>query len=491
MQSTMEATGQKFRIMEDSMGKVEVPYDRLYGPQTERARRNFRICHERDKMPSQLIYALAMIKEVAAEINVKHESISQEQGEAIAMACVEVYSQKHDDEFPLSVWQTGSGTQTNMNVNEVIANRANEILTGSLDGKRVVHPNDHVNCGQSSNDIIPTAMNVAIALETAWRVIIALETLMEALQEKSDFLMDVVKIGRTHMQDAVPISVGQEISAYVFQLRQAVNFMKQTIPQVCQLAVGGTAVGTGLNCVEGFDKEICDGLTQLVGKRADKISPNGCRLMRLTFQPAENKFAALAAHDALVQLSGCFNTAATVLYKIANDFVLLSSGPNCGLGEYLLPPNEPGSSIMPGKVNPTQCESLNMVSLQVMGNHMTVSMAASRGQLQLNVYKPIIAMNMLHSCQLLHDASLSFTANCVRGLEVNRERIRQHLQNSVMLVTCLTPRIGYDNAAKIANLARSKNLTLRDAAILSKLITEEEYDETVRPEDMAFPFRSH
>ncbi|THD21101.1 Fumarate hydratase class II [Fasciola hepatica] len=476
----------QMRTVKDSLGLVDVGEGFYYGAQTERARRNFQISLPRDRMPVPLIYTLALIKEAAAIVNCQKGGINSEKCTAITQACKEIYGQKFDDQFPLSIWQTGSGTQTNMNVNEVIAGRATEILYGSKDNANdQVHPNDDVNCGQSSNDIFPTAMNICVAVETARNVVPSLEQLRDSLHEKSISFMKMIKIGRTHLQDAVPMTVGQELSAFVEQLNFSISSIKENLKSVCRLAVGGTAVGTGLNCPQGFDFALCEQINQLLKERSVKENMS----VELEFQPARNKFAALAGHDALLQLSGSFNCVATVLLKLASDFALLSSGPSCGFGEFRLPSNEPGSSIMPGKINPTQCESMSMISLQLMGNHFTVTMAASQGQLQLNVFKPLIAHSMLHSCQLIADSVQCFTEHCVRGLQINHSQLEKNLQHSLMLVTALTPYVGYDKSAELANYARENGIPLREAALQTKLITAEEFDNFVRPEEMAFPMK--
>ncbi|CAH8838424.1 unnamed protein product [Trichobilharzia szidati] len=431
---------------------------------------------------------MAMIKEVAALINFKSGRLDSKLSGAIVQACREIYQGKHDKEFPLVIWQTGSGTQTNMNVNEVVSNRASELIEGSRNSKATVHPNDHVNLGQSSNDIFPTCMNLSIAIETSWKVLPSLNYLIKVLEEKMNEFMDVIKIGRTHMQDAVPMSVGQELSGYVSQIQQAVNSIKLQLPLVCHLAVGGTAVGTGLNCCKGFDEEFCKSLTELTKTRYASMYEESPPVVDLIFKPAENKFAALAGHDALLQLSGCFNTTATALMRLANDFCLLSSGPSCGLSEFILPANEPGSSIMPGKVNPTQCESLRMVCLQIMGNHFTVSMAASQGQLELNVYKPLIAAKLLHTCELLTDSTRCFADNCVKGLRLNLDQIQEYVKKSLMLVTVLTPHIGYDLSAQLVKHATKYKKGLRESAIDLNLLSGEKFDEIVKPHEMAFPF---
>ncbi|CAH8513199.1 unnamed protein product [Schistosoma rodhaini] len=483
----LETDSQRLRVVEDSLGKINVPLERYYGAQTARSLGNFNVCTRSDTMPLQIVYSLAMIKEVAACTNFKLGRISSKLSDAIVKACREVYHGQHDNEFPLVIWQTGSGTQTNMNVNEVLSSRASELIDGSRSSRLTVHPNDHVNLGQSSNDIFPTAMNLSIAMETAWKVLPSLNHLINVLKIKMHEFMNVIKIGRTHMQDAVPMSVGQELSGYVSQLQQAVDSIKSQLPLICHLAVGGTAVGTGLNCSKGFDEELCVSLTQLTDRLYRTMYKESTPVVDLIFKPAENKFAALAGHDALLQLSGCFNTTATALMRLSNDFCLLSSGPNCGLSEFVLPANEPGSSIMPGKVNPTQCESLRMVCLQIMGNHFTTSMAASQGQLELNVCKPLIAANLLHTCELLTDSTRCFADKCVRDLQLNREKIQEYVDKSLMLVTVLTPHIGYDLSAKLVQHASKFKKGLRESAIELNLLCGEKFDEIVKPMEMAFP----
>jgi len=413
-----------------------------------------------------------LIKQAATLVNMEMGSLNQKVGQAIIQAAVEVAEGKWDDHFPLVVWQTGSGTQTNMNVNEVIANRANEILGGKRGDKTPVHPNDHVNFGQSSNDSFPTAMHVAAIYQIHQKLLPALQHMQQVLVKKTLEYQDIVKIGRTHLQDATPLTLGQEFSGYATQLKLGIERVKSSLPRLYALAQGGTAVGTGLNTKPGF---------------AERFATQIAKLSKLPFVSADNKFEALASHDALVEISGVYNVLAVSLTKIANDIRLLGSGPRSGLGELLLPENEPGSSIMPGKVNPTQAEALTMVATQVMGNHMTVTVAGSQGHLELNVYKPVMIYNVLQSGRLLSDACHSFTDNCLVGIQPNQERIRQLLQQSLMLVTALNPHIGYDNAAKAAKKAHKENLTLREAVVALKLLTGEQFDKLVKPEDMIGP----
>lgn len=467
------------RIETDTFGEVQVPNEVYYGAQTARSKANFHIAVETDRMPRPVIDALTMIKKAAAKVNAAQGGIDAKIGEAISKAALEVLSgDLAADNFPLVVWQTGSGTQTNMNVNEVLGNRASEILGGKLGSKSPVHPNDHVNRGQSSNDIFPTAMHVAVALEVQRSLLPALKALHEALDKKAKLFSNIIKIGRTHMQDAVPLTLGMEFSGYATQVAKGIQRIERQLPDVYELAIGGTAVGTGLNAKKGYDALVCKELNAFV-KSHYKLD--------VKFLPAENKFEALAAHDALVELSGALNTVAVSLTKIANDIRLLGSGPRCGLGELSLPENEPGSSIMPGKVNPTQCEALTMVCTQVMGNHTTVTVAGSQGHLELNVYKPVIVRNVLHSCQLLADSSRSFVANCLDGLVANEKRIGENLKNSLMLVTALNPHIGYDKAAKLAKNAHKKGLSLKESAKELGYLTEDEFDRLVRPESMLGP----
>jgi fumarate hydratase class II len=455
------------RIETDSMGEVAVPVAHYWGAQTQRSLQNFRIGGER--MPLPLIHALGLLKQAAAETNMKLGALDPKIGKPIAVAAAEVAAGKLDEEFPLVVWQTGSGTQTNMNANEVIAGRANEVLTGKRGGKSPVHPNDHVNMGQSSNDSFPTAMHIAAALEIRHKLIPALKHLHQALAEKSAEFADIVKIGRTHLQDATPITLGQEFSGYAAQVALGIERVEACLTHLYPLAQGGTAVGTGLNCKPGF---------------AEGFAAETARLTGLPFITAPNKFEAMAAHDAIVAASGALNTVAVSLTKIANDIRLAGSGPRSGIGELLLPENEPGSSIMPGKVNPTQAEALTMVATQVMGNHVTITVAGSQGHFELNVYKPVLIYNLLQSCRLLADASISFTDNCVIGIEANMLRIDELLRQSLMLVTALNPHIGYDNAAKVAKKAHKEGTSLKEAAVALGLLTPEQFDQWVRPQDM-------
>jgi fumarate hydratase class II len=455
------------RVETDSFGPIDVAADRYWGAQTERSRRNFKIGEE--IMPKPLIRALAMVKKAAAQANLELGLIDELLAKAIVMAADEVIEGKHDSHFPLLVWQTGSGTQSNMNLNEVIANRASELLGGTLGAKHPIHPNDHVNFGQSSNDTFPTAMHIAAALELAYRLNPALARLDQALKDKAEAFRDIFKIGRTHLQDATPLTLGQEFGGYAMQIAHGLERIKQALYELYQLAQGGTAVGTGLNTSPEFPELF-----------AAKVA----EMTKLPFVTAPNKFEALATHDAYVFAHGALNTVAVSLFKIANDIRLLGSGPRSGFGELLLPENEPGSSIMPGKVNPTQCEAVTMVAAQVMGNHATITFAGSQGQLELNVFKPLMAYAMLQSIRLLADVSESFTDNCVIGIEANRPRIKEHLDRSLMLVTALAPHIGYDKAAEIAKTAHKRGTTLREEAVRLGVISEADFDRLVRPEDM-------
>ncbi len=458
------------RIETDSMGEVAVPSDRYWGAQTQRSLENFPIGKER--MPVQVISALGLQKKAAARANHALGRLDKELADAIEAAADEVATGQLDDHFPLVVWQTGSGTQTNMNANEVIANRANEMLGGKRGSRSPVHPNDHVNYGQSSNDCFPTSMHIAAVLTLEDLLIPALRNLSDQLSAKATEFEEVIKIGRTHMMDATPITLGQEFSGYATQVAAVLAGIRATVPALLQVAQGGTAVGTGLNAARGFAERFAEELATVTGK---------------PFVTMQNKFAGLAAHDALVALSGALNTAATAIMKIANDIRLLGSGPRCALGELVLPANEPGSSIMPGKVNPTQVEAMTMVCAQVMGNHMTVTVAGSQGHLELNAYKPVIIYNVLQSVGLLADASMSFANRCVAGIEPNRQRIDSLVRDSLMLVTSLSPYIGYDNAARVAKKAYADGTSLKEAAIDLKLLSEEDYDAWVRPEDMLEP----
>ncbi len=460
----------KTRIETDSFGPIEVPADRYWGAQTQRSLENFKIGGER--MPAPLIEALGLQKKAAALANMALGALHKTLGEAIVKAADEVIDGTLADHFPLVVWQTGSGTQTNMNANEVIANRAIEILGGKLGSKQPVHPNDHVNMCQSSNDSFPTAMHIAAALDLERRLVPALEHLHQALEAKVEAFAPIIKIGRTHLQDATPLTLGQEFSGYAAQVENGIARVRDALPRLYRVAQGGTAVGTGLNARRGFDKRFAQELARITG---------------LPFVTAKNKFEALAAHDAIVEASGALNVLAASLFKIANDIRLLGSGPRCGLGELHLPENEPGSSIMPGKVNPTQCEAMTMVCCQVMGNHVAITIAGSQGHLELNVFKPVMIANLLRSIRLLADACVSFTDNCVAGIAANEKRIAQLLRDSLMLVTALNPRIGYDNAAKVAKKAHAEGTTLKEAAIALGLLTAEQFDKWVQPKSMLGP----
>lgn len=459
-----------FRTEYDTFGPIEVPNDKLWGAQTQRSLQNFKIGSER--MPEELIEALVLTKKAIAKVNVDY-GLKPEYSKAIITSADEILQKKvSPDNFPLVVWQTGSGTQTNMNVNEVIANRANQILGLEFGDKKGVHPNDHVNKGQSSNDIFPTAMHVAIAINCYNKLIPALEKLHEELKKKSEDFKNIIKIGRTHTQDATPITLGQEFSGYARQIELGIKRITQSLTGVLELANGGTAVGTGLNSFVGFDSDVCKVLHDLTG---------------IAFIPAENKFEALAANDALTNFHGSLSTIATAMHKIANDIRFLGSGPRSGLGELSLPENEPGSSIMPGKVNPTQCEAMTMVVCQVIGNNAAILFANSCGHFELNVYRPVMIRNVLHSMNLIADVSVSFVDNCLKGLQANEKRIKELLDNSLMLVTALNPYIGYDKSAKIAKHAHKNNLTLKQSALELKFLTEEEFDKYVRPENMLGP----
>jgi len=457
----------KTRIETDSFGPIEVQAEHYWGAQTERSRNNFRIGSER--MPKPLVRALALVKRAAAETNNGLGLLDQRRTRAIVRAANEIIAGKHDDEFPLVVWQTGSGTQTNMNMNEVIANRANELLGGKRGAKAPVHPNDHVNMSQSSNDCFPTAMHIAAALEISQRLDPALARLERALQKKAAAFSRIVKIGRTHTQDATPLTLGQEFSGYAAQVTAVRKRLGLGIEELYPLAQGGTAVGTGLNAKRQFGK--------LFARRVAAIT-------RLPFVTAPNKFEALAAHDSDLFAHGALDSVAAGLFKIANDIRFLASGPRSGLGELILPENEPGSSIMPGKVNPTQCEALTMVCCRVFGNHTTMSIAASQGHFELNTYKPVIAYAMLQSIELLADAAVSFTDRCVVGIRADEARIRELMERSLMLVTALAPKIGYDKAAKIARAAHANGTTLREEATRLGFVSPEEFDRAVRPERM-------
>jgi fumarate hydratase, class II len=454
----------------DAFGALDIPADKLWGAQTQRSLQNFRIGGER--MPLPLIHALGLVKRAAADVNRDLGSLDAKLADAIVQIAQEIAEGKHDDQFPLIVWQTGSGTQSNMNVNEVIANIANLALGGKLGAKSPIHPNDHVNMSQSSNDSVPTAMHIAAALEIERQLKRALQHLYEALDAKARQFDDIVKIGRTHLMDATPVTLGQEFSGYAAQVKSALTRLDNAQRELFPLAQGGTAVGTGINSKPEFAPRFAKRIAELAG---------------LPFVSAENKFEHMAAHDAYVYVHGAINAAATALFKIANDIRLLGSGPRSGLGELALPENEPGSSIMPGKVNPTQSEALTMVCCQVFGNQTTITVAGSQGQFELNVFKPVMAFAMLQSIRLLGDAARSFADNMVAGIEANDERIQELVEKSLMLVTALSPKIGYDNASKVAKAAHKNGTTLREEAVKLGFVNEEEFDRLVRPRDMTHP----
>jgi len=458
------------RTETDTFGPIEVPADRYWGAQTQRSLQNFKIGWE--KQPAPIVRALGVIKRAAAETNMALGRLDPALGAAIVAAATEVMEGKLDAHFPLAVWQTGSGTQSNMNANEVISNRAIEMLGGTMGSKTPVHPNDHVNMSQSSNDTYPTAMHVAAAEDVVHRLIPALQTLRNALNDKSEAWAKIIKIGRTHTQDATPLTLGQEFSGYTRQVENGVLRLEMTLPMLMQLAQGGTAVGTGLNAPVGFAEMVADKIAQITG---------------LPFTTAPNKFEALAAHDAMVFSHGAMNTVAASLFKIANDIRYLGSGPRSGLGELSLPENEPGSSIMPGKVNPTQCEALTMLCVQVMGNQTSITFAGASGQFELNVFNPVMAYNFLQSVRLLADGAESFTEHCVVGIEPRLDNIAAALGRSLMLVTALAPHIGYDAAAKIAKTAHKNGTTLREEAVKGGYVTDAQFDEWVRPDKMIGP----
>ncbi|KAL5341470.1 L-Aspartase-like protein [Aspergillus crustosus] len=459
------------RTESDAFGEIQVPADKYWGAQTQRSLTNFDINQPQDRMPDAVIKAFGILKGAAAAVNVQF-GLDPKIGEAIQQAAAEVAEGKLLDHFPLVVWQTGSGTQSNMNSNEVISNRAIEILGGVKGTKKPVHPNDHVNMSASSNDSFPTAMHIAAVVELENTLLPALTSLRDALQRKVDNFQHIIKIGRTHLQDATPLTLGQEFSGYVAQLERNIERVHASLPHLRFLAQGGTAVGTGLNTFKGFDEAIAAEVTKLTGTE---------------FKTAPNKFEVLAAHDAIVEASGSLNTLAGSLFKIAQDIRYLGSGPRCGLGELSLPENEPGSSIMPGKVNPTQCEALTMVCSQVMGNHVAATIGGMNGQFELNVFKPLLIRNLLHSVRILADGMKSFEKNLVVGLEANEPRINTLLHESLMLVTCLNPVIGYDMASKVAKNAHKKGITLKESAMELKALSEEDFDKHVRPELMLSP----
>ncbi len=461
----------QYRIEKDSIGEVQVPADKYWAAQTQRSRMNFPIGGQ--LMPIEVIRAYAYLKKAAAITNEELGVLASAKKDLIGKVCEEILQGKLDDQFPLVVWQTGSGTQTNMNVNEVIANRGHVMAGGSLTDKdKALHPNDDVNKSQSSNDTFPTAMHIAAYQILVHRTIPALEQLRNRFFEKANEMMSIVKIGRTHFMDATPVTVGQELSAYVSQIDHGIRAIKHTLAHLSELSLGGTAVGTGLNTPKGY---------------AERVAQVIAELTELPFITAENKFESMANHDAIVEAHGALKTVAAALFKIGNDVRMLSSGPRCGIGELVIPSNEPGSSIMPGKVNPTQAEALTMAMAQVMGNDVAVNVGGLSGQFQLNVFKPMMIYNLLMSAELIADAALSFEERCVRGLEANRERISQNLNNSLMLVTALNTKIGYDKAAEIAKKAYKEGTTLKAAALALEYLTEEEFEQWVRPEDMIGP----
>ncbi|MDH3648406.1 MAG: class II fumarate hydratase [Saprospiraceae bacterium] len=462
------ARKQKFRKEKDSIGYVKVPIDRYWAAQTQRSSQNFKISD--DQMPIEVIHAFAILKKAAAQTNVQLKVLSKVKAKIISTVCDEILEGQLNDEFPLVVWQTGSGTQTNMNVNEVIANRGHVLRGGNLtDEKKYLHPNDDVNKSQSSNDTFPTAMHIAAYRIVAEKTIPALEQLRSTFALKSKSFHDIVKIGRTHFMDATPVTVGQEISSYESQLSHAIAAIKHTLKHLAELALGGTAVGTGLNTPKGYDRMVAKKIAEATGH---------------PFVTAKNKFEALAAHDAIVETHGALKTAAVSLMKIGNDIRMLSSGPRSGIGEMKIPANEPGSSIMPGKVNPTQAEALTMAMAQVLGNDVAINVGGMNGQFQLNVFKPMMIFNFLNSARLIADTCISFDRNCVSGLKPNTGKIRQNLENSLMLVTALNTKIGYDRAAEIAKKAYKENTTLKEAALELGYVTSEEFDKWVRAEDM-------
>ena len=459
----------EFRIEKDTMGDVQVPAEKYWGAQTERSRNNFKI-GAAASMPLEVVYGFAYLKKAAAHANCQLGVLAEEKRDLISKVCDEILAGKHDEEFPLVIWQTGSGTQSNMNTNEVIANRAHVINGGSLaDSEKVIHPNDDVNKSQSSNDTYPTGMHIAAYKMVIECTIPGVEKLRDTLKEKSEAFKDVVKIGRTHLMDATPLTLGQEFSGYVSQLNHGLKALKNTLDHLSELALGGTAVGTGINTPAGYDVLVAEKIAEFTG---------------LPFVTAENKFEALAAHDAIVETHGALKMLAVSLNKIGNDIRLLASGPRSGIGEIIIPSNEPGSSIMPGKVNPTQCEAMTMVCAQVMGNDVAITVGGAQGHYELNVFKPVMAANFLQSARLIGDACVSFTENCAVGIEPNYENLKKNLDNSLMLVTALNTKIGYEKAAKIAKTAHQNGTTLKEESINLGYLTADEFDAWVRPEDM-------
>ena len=461
----------KFRTEYDSLGKIKVPSDKYWGASTQRSNKYFDIG---DFLVRPIVIkSIAMIKKAAAIVNTKNGDLDNKISKMIVRVANEIISGKHKEHFPLKVWQTGSGTQTNMNVNEVISNRAIEILGGKMGSKKPVHPNDHVNKSQSTNDVFPSAMHIAIAIRAKGRLLPSLKLLDTELKKKSKQFNKIIKIGRSHLQDATPITLGQEFSGYHAQLNKCIERIERSLEEIYFLAQGGTAVGTGLNTRKGFDKKIISELKKMT---------------KLPFKPAKNKFAALAAHDAIVNFSGTMNTTAVCLMKIANDIRFLGSGPRAGYGELILPENEPGSSIMPGKINPTQCEAVTMVCVKVIGNHNGITMAGSHGHFELNVFKPLIIHNILQSINIMSDSSKSFAKYCIKGLKADQKKIKKFLDNSLMLVTALAPKLGYDNATKIAKSAHKNGTTLKEEALKSGLINKKEYEKIVDPKKMIKPY---
>lgn len=459
----------EYRIEKDTMGEVKVPANKLWGAQTERSRNNFKI-GKAASMPLEIVYGFAYLKKAAAYTNCELGVLSEEKRDLIAKVCDEIIEGKHNDEFPLVIWQTGSGTQSNMNVNEVIANRAHQIAGKKIgEGEKTLQPNDDVNKSQSSNDTFPTGMHIAAYKKLIEVTIPGVEKLRKTLDSKSKDFKDIVKIGRTHLMDATPLTLGQEFSGYASQLAHGLNALKNTLPHLAEIALGGTAVGTGLNTPKGYDVKVAGYIAEFTGH---------------PFKTAQNKFEALAAHDALVESHGALKQLAVALNKIANDIRMLASGPRSGIGEISIPANEPGSSIMPGKVNPTQCEALTMVCAQVIGNDMAIAVGGMQGQYELNVFKPVMAANFLHSAELLGDASISFNDHCAEGIEPNKEVINRLVNNSLMLVTALNTKIGYYKAAEIANTAHKNGTTLKAEAVNLGYVTADEFDEWVKPEDM-------
>ncbi|AOC92397.1 class II fumarate hydratase [Bacillus amyloliquefaciens] len=458
-----------YRIEKDTMGEIKVPADKFWGAQTQRSKENFKIGSE--KMPQRVVKAFAILKRSTAIANERLGNLESEKAQAIAAVCDDVLNGKYDDNFPLVVWQTGSGTQSNMNMNEVVANRATALLK-EQNSELKIHPNDDVNRSQSSNDTFPTAMHVAAVLAVYEQLVPALDQLRTTLDEKAKAYQDIVKIGRTHLQDATPLTLGQEISGWVYMLDRSKEMILESTEKIRSLAIGGTAVGTGINAHPQFGEFVAEEITKVTGQ---------------TFKSSPNKFHALTSHDEITHVHGALKALAADLMKIANDVRWLASGPRCGIGEIVIPENEPGSSIMPGKVNPTQSEALTMIAAQVMGNDATIGFAASQGNFELNVFKPVIIYNFLQTVQLLSDGMNSFHDKCAVGIEPNKETIQENLSNSLMLVTALNPHIGYENAAKIAKLAHKEGLTLKEAALQLNLLTEEQFNEMVRPEDMVHP----